>query len=81
MDQSQIAEVVERYLKGEMDAQEKLAFEEARKNNAELDQSVVEYHFFFEEMMRGFVAKPRGLVVDHVLGLTIVKGVIVHCNQ
>ena len=52
MDQSQIAEVVERYLKGEMDAQEKLAFEEARKNSPELDQSVVEYHFFFEEMNR-----------------------------
>ena len=52
MDQLQIAEVVERYLKGEMDAQEKLAFEEARKNSPELDQSVVEYHFFFEEMTR-----------------------------
>lgn len=52
MDQSQIAEVVERYLKGEMDSQEKLAFEEARKNNPELDQTVVEYHFFLEEMVR-----------------------------
>jgi serine protease Do len=52
MDQSQIAEVVERYLKGEMDSQEKQAFEEARKNNPELDQAVVEYHFFFEEMVR-----------------------------
>lgn len=52
MDQSQIAEVVERYLKGEMDIQEKLAFEEARKNNPELDQTVVEYHFFLEEMVR-----------------------------
>ena len=52
MDQSQIAEVVERYLKGEMDSQEKQAFEEARKHNPELDQAVVEYHFFFEEMVR-----------------------------
>jgi S1-C subfamily serine protease len=52
MEQSQIAEVVERYLKGEMDSQEKMAFEEARKNNPELDQAVVEYHFFFEEMVR-----------------------------
>lgn len=52
MDQSQIAEVVERYLKGEMDSQEKQAFEEARKNSPELDQAVVEYHFFFEEMVR-----------------------------
>ena len=52
MDQAHLAEAVERYLKGEMDPQERNAFEEARKNNPELDQTVVEYQFFFDEMER-----------------------------
>lgn len=52
MDQLQLAEVVERYLKGEMDPQEKQAFEEMRRNNPELDQTVVEYHYFMEEIER-----------------------------
>jgi S1-C subfamily serine protease len=52
MDQLQLAEVAERYLLGQMDPQEKMAFEEMRKNNPELDQAVVEYHFFLEEMDR-----------------------------
>lgn len=52
MDQAHLAEAVERYLKGEMDSQERHAFEEARKNNAELDQTVVEYQFFYDEMER-----------------------------
>lgn len=50
MEQHQIAEIVEKYLKGELNAQEKSAFEEMRKNNPELDQTVVEYQYFFEEM-------------------------------
>jgi serine protease Do len=52
MDQVQLSEVVERYLKGEMDPQEKQAFEEMRRNHPELDQMVVEYHYFLEEMER-----------------------------
>jgi len=52
MDQVQLSEVVERYLKGEMDPQEKQAFEEMRRNHPELDQTVVEYHYFLEEMER-----------------------------
>jgi len=52
MDQLQLAELVERYLKGEMDSQEKLAFEQMRMNQPELDQMVVEFHYFLEEMER-----------------------------
>jgi serine protease Do len=52
MDQLQLAEVVERYLKGEMDPEEKQAFEEMRRNHPELDQTVVEYHYFMEEIDR-----------------------------
>ena len=52
MEQFELAEVVERYLTGEMGPEEKHAFEEMRKNNPELDQTVVEYHFFLEQMGR-----------------------------
>ena len=81
MDQSQVAEVVERYLKGEMDSQEKQAFEEARKNNPELDQAVVEYHFFFEEMVRyGEVRRFKSNLYDtHILYKRTVKSK--NCNS
>ena len=52
MDQLQLAELVERYLKGEMDNQERQAFEQMRMNQPELDQMVVEFHYFLEEMDR-----------------------------
>ncbi len=52
MEQFELAEVVERYLTGEMGPEEQRAFEETRKNNPELDQTVVEYHFFLEQMGR-----------------------------
>jgi serine protease Do len=52
LDQLQLAESVERYLKGEMDSQERQAFEQMRMKQPELDQMVVEYHFFLEEMER-----------------------------
>ena len=51
-DQLQLAEMVERYLKGEMDPQERQSFENMRMNNQEIDQMVVEFHFFLEEMSR-----------------------------
>jgi serine protease Do len=52
MDQEQLPENVERYLKGEMNDAEKQSFEEMRKNSPELDQAVVEYHYFLDEMQR-----------------------------
>jgi S1-C subfamily serine protease len=52
MDQILLLESAERYLRGEMSAEEKRLFEEMRKNNPELDQMVVEHHFFLEEMDR-----------------------------
>lgn len=50
MDQLQLAESVEKYLKGEMSESEKFAFEELRKSDPELDQMVVEYHYFLEQI-------------------------------
>jgi serine protease Do len=52
MDQILLLEAVERYLRGEMNEEERKIFEEMRKSNPELDQMVVEHNFFLEEMDR-----------------------------
>ncbi len=46
MDDILLLEAVERYLKEEMSANEKAAFEELRSNNPEVDQLVVEHTYF-----------------------------------
>lgn len=46
----QMLESIERYLQIEMDAEELATFEEARKHNPELDQLVVEYTIFFNQL-------------------------------
>ncbi|HQY12795.1 MAG TPA: serine protease [Ferruginibacter sp.] len=50
MDELLLIEAVERYLKGEMSAQEKTFFEEIRKNDPAVDQVVVEHTFLFHEL-------------------------------
>jgi S1-C subfamily serine protease len=52
MDQLQLAENVEKYLSGQLNDAEKKAFEESRQNSAELDQMVVEYQSFIEQIER-----------------------------
>jgi serine protease Do len=50
MDDILLLDAAERYLKGEMSAEEKTFFEELRKNNPEVDQMVVEQTFFINEV-------------------------------
>ncbi|MFZ1304578.1 MAG: hypothetical protein WAR80_01985, partial [Ferruginibacter sp.] len=50
MDELLLIETVERYLKGDMTAQEKTFFEEIRKKNPDIDQLVVEHTFLFNEL-------------------------------
>ncbi len=50
MEDSLLMDAVERFVKGEMSAQEKIYFEDLRKNNPELDQTVVEQIFFYNEL-------------------------------
>ncbi len=45
-----LLDAAERYLKGEMDFNEKAHFEELRKTNPEVDQLVVEHSFFMNEI-------------------------------
>ena len=48
MDDILLLEAVERYLSGEMPAQEKVFFEDLRKKNADVDQMVVEHTYFLQ---------------------------------
>lgn len=50
MEDSLLIDAVERFAAGEMGEQEKVYFEDLRKNNPELDQAVVEYMFFLNEL-------------------------------
>jgi serine protease Do len=52
MDEILLLDAAERYLRGEMNEQEKTVFEQMRRTNPELDQLVVEHHFFLEEINR-----------------------------
>lgn len=50
MEEMQVLEAVERYIRGEMTQEEKTFFEELRKNNPEVDQLVVEQTMFFQQL-------------------------------
>lgn len=50
MDDILLIDATERYLRGEMTDNERVYFEELRKNNAEIDQLVVEHIFFLNQL-------------------------------
>ncbi len=50
MEEIQILDAVERYLRNEMNPEERASFEELRKNAPEVDQMVVEQTFFLQQM-------------------------------
>ncbi len=52
MDEITLLETIERYLAGEMTSQEVASFEQLRKNNAEVDQQVVEHTIFLQNLDR-----------------------------
>jgi serine protease Do len=45
-----LLDAVERYLKGEMNAEEKADFEQLRKSNSDVDIMVVEHHMFLQQI-------------------------------
>lgn len=47
-----VLEAVERYIRGEMNPDERLHFENLRKTNPEIDQLVVEHTLFLQQMNR-----------------------------
>ena len=52
MDDILLIQAVERYMKGEMSAEERAFFEDLRKNNPEIDQTVVEHTFLLNELYK-----------------------------
>ena len=50
MDDTLLLDAVERYLKGEMSAEERIFLEELRRTNPEVDQMVVEHTFFLSQV-------------------------------
>jgi S1-C subfamily serine protease len=52
MNEIQILDAVERYIRGEMNPDERLLFENLRKTNPEIDQLVVEHTLFLQQMNR-----------------------------
>jgi serine protease Do len=50
MDDILLLDAIERYLKGEMDANEKASFEQLRRNTPEVDQMVVEHNMFLHQI-------------------------------
>jgi S1-C subfamily serine protease len=52
MNDIKILEAVERYIRGEMNPDERLHFENLRKTNTEVDQLVVEHTLFLQQMNR-----------------------------
>ncbi|MCZ2459388.1 MAG: serine protease [Chitinophagales bacterium] len=52
MDDIQILDTVERYIRGEMNPDERLHFENLRKSSPEVDQMVVEHTLFLQQMNR-----------------------------
>ena len=50
MEDTLLMDAAERFAKGEMSNEEKIYFEELRKNNPELDQAVVEQLFFLNQL-------------------------------
>ncbi len=50
MEDITILDAAERYIRGEMSAEERLQFENLRKSNAEVDQFVVEHTLFLQKM-------------------------------
>jgi serine protease Do len=52
MDNIQMLDAVERYIRGEMNSQERVYFEQLRKSNPEVDQLVVEHTIFLNQLQK-----------------------------
>jgi Trypsin-like serine proteases, typically periplasmic, contain C-terminal PDZ domain len=50
MQEIQLLDAIERYLRGEMNSEELAAFEQLRKSNAEVDERVVEHTMFLQQI-------------------------------
>lgn len=76
MEENLLFDAIERYRNGQMDENEKLFFEELKKNNSEIDQQVAEHSFFLDELERISEQKKLRHNLDEVESKLINEGVI-----
>lgn len=76
MDDILLLEAVERYLGGEMSAEEKASFEDLRKKNAEVDQLVVEHTYFLQGLQTYGITKSFKHQLHEVEATLMEEGVI-----
>jgi S1-C subfamily serine protease len=76
MDDTLLLDAIERYKKGEMTAQERIFFEDLRKNNAEIDQLTVEHIFFLQELENTANIKAYKQSLNEVGNKLVSEGVI-----
>ena len=76
MEDTLLIDAAERFARGEMTTEEKLFFEELRKQNPELDQLVVEQLFFLNELERYGSSKNFKHILQETEGKLINEGLI-----
>lgn len=80
MDDILLLDAIERYMKNEMTAQERLFFEEMRKNNPAIDQLTVEHLFFLQQLESTAQRKEYQHTLNEVENKLINEGVIAKKN-
>jgi serine protease Do len=73
MEDTLLMDAAERFAKGEMSAEEKIYFEDLRKNNPELDQAVVEQLFFLNQLDNYSSSKNFKSLLNEVEGKLITE--------
>jgi S1-C subfamily serine protease len=78
MDENLLLDAVERYNNGEMNDQERLFFEELRKNNADIDEAAAEHTFFLAQLEKMSEQKSFKHNLNEVENKLINEGIISH---
>jgi len=76
MDEIMLLETIERYLSGEMTQQEQILFENLRKSNPEIDQTVVEHTYFLHGLEKFGAAKSFKNTLHEVEAKLVDEGII-----
>ena len=76
MEENLLFDAIERYRNGQMDDNEKLFFEEMKKNNSEIDEVAAEHSFFLAELERMSEQKKLRHNLNEVESKLINEGVI-----
>ena len=76
MNELLLTEMLEKYLRGELSEAERIQLDELRKNNAEVDQLVVENLFFLQQLETFGNTKRLKASIDETVSKLIVEGFI-----